>query len=1114
MALDDKTAQALSHYEATSLAFDEMILQVGRAVARAQEALDRSQIETQKEIARALAEGRIRNIDVMPIHGYAIPETGLEIKIGMSVRYPEGGGAPTISVVPINATTTGQSDVNVEAASEVKLRFVSTPQGRAAPAPPQSRMTREQVSAALAADPAVAAAAAKLSKPIAEMIYEEETHLWIAALREGEEPALVAVVDDRTGRVCAGVSRAQPPPPEAIVPVGAPRLDRAEPEAARYRDLVTVRGDNFLTLGGQTLLRVDGVALPILRLSMTALSFRVPASTTAGDLEIETINGITGQEGRGAFTPIPTFHGFDPDRGYFDPVRRRGSTFTVQGHNLRDGCSIRFANGVESRAVQAISPEALSVEVPEGAGSGPLTLCCGEHEQVLSRPFFVLPRVARVSPRQARVGEPVTVTGGGLDQVTEVMMGPAVIGRQDFLLQTPAQIRFNVPAGALDGQLRIRQVFGDNRVSEITTKDIFYVVPRIQRLGQTLTWPGASMRIYAEGLDADPDMMTLLFDAVGGISEAPVLAVSPDRKAIETRVPLDAATGYVQLIRKRVYSGSSHAETTGESANKITVLTGMGRVADLVVEERFESGLASFTPEMGAWRVERGRLACMGTGRLRLTRPEALAAFPLQSLVIYADLLRAESFGFVLGLPGGEQMELGVRLTGDRPLLTWRRLDASGEGAPLVERVLTWLAGKDYLLQLSLVGGTLIFSLNREEVHRLECDPLTVTGVTLISDGDNQRWDNVVLMKGNYLVLPGADYYRFGQVPDESLLPPLRLDDFSPRSGDVGTEVELLGAGLDESVRVFFNGVEAHIVDRQGERARVRVPAGASSGPIELRDPLDRVASSGSRWFQLPPRIFSVVPASALPGEEVLITGVNLVSPEGIARILVLDRTAPINVTSSSMISFQVPDVVGSGPVKIQLADFTAESLLALEVRKETVVCDLVAMASKADWSTSAGKITFGAPAIYGGAAVQPRGRETMEDGAEYDVLYVCPPNPSERALRGAFPRIEAPARRLELRLIFGMLASARPMSDEAALVDGVIFEALFEPEEGVTFMLLPRTACVHDGTLDRFAVDVSAIAGRRGRLVVSVFAGQNGLRDDAAIIEGRLVAIDTGGGT
>jgi hypothetical protein len=273
------------------------------------------------------------------------------------------------------------------------------------------------------------------------------------------------------------------------------------------------------------------------------------------------------------------------------------------------------------------------------------------------------------------------------------------------------------------------------------------------------------------------------------------------------------------------------------------------------------------------------------------------------------------------------------------------------------------------------------------------------------------------------------------------------------------------------------------------------------------------VTSTGTNWFLLPPRILSVTPIAALAGEEVMVTGTNLLSPREPIQVRVLGQPAEVLVASPSMISFRVPAVAGRGPVEIGVAGFTAVSPQSLEVRRETVVWNLLEQAALADWSTSARRVAFGAPPAYGGAAAQLRRNEILEDSFSYPtVIFVRPPNPSERALRGAFPVIAVPPGRIELRLGFGMLASARPMPEEMAEVDGVMFEVAFELEQGgETIPLLPRTASVHDGMLDRLSIDAGIVAGRRGRVILSVFAGRNGLRDDAAIVDGRLVALDSG---
>src|SRR5262245_16558397 len=226
MADGNDTSAGLERFGATAIAFDDLIVQVGRAIARAQQEMDLSRTRFQRELARAFQEGRMQRLDVPPPHGYTLPETTLELKIGLSMRYPEGGGAPTLSAVPLNATTTNQSDVDVEASTEVKLRFVSIPKAREAPGPSPSTLTREDAQRLARESPPVAAVLAGLSDSTAWIEYAEEARLWTVAFLSAREPAVVALVDDRAKAVVAAVAEAARPSPEALAPVGPPTFAR------------------------------------------------------------------------------------------------------------------------------------------------------------------------------------------------------------------------------------------------------------------------------------------------------------------------------------------------------------------------------------------------------------------------------------------------------------------------------------------------------------------------------------------------------------------------------------------------------------------------------------------------------------------------------------------------------------------------------------------------------------------------------------------------------------------------------------------------------------------------------------------------------------------------
>lgn len=1101
---EPEASTGFQRYRETALAFDDLIVQVGRAVSRAQEALDRRQSDFQRQVAAALQAGTLRRLDVPPVSAYTLPETKLELKIGLSMSAPEGGGPPRLDAVPLNATTTNQSDIDVEAATEVKLRFVSVPPSEEPPGPPPSALTPDEARALADEPPWLSRWLTGLSGVTALTDFVEDERLWLASWLVAREPVALAVVDDRRGERLSVFAGLQRPSDETLAPVGSPRIDRIEPSSGRRGDLLTLHGEDFLTLAGQTAVRVDGRPVPAMRLSMRAIAFKIPGWAVRGDVEVETALGTTGPSGKGLFLPLPTFGGFEPRRGIYDSHRRRGTWISVTGHNLRAGCTLRFAGGAVSESIEVLSPSRLQAQVPEGAGSGPLTLVFGEHEQTLLQPFFLMPRVERVSPRQARVGEEVAVTGDALAEVAEIAVGAATVPRTDFTLHTGTEIRFRVPLGATDGPLRLRQRVGSGETGEVASRDLFYVVPRITGFGQPVVSRGQLLTIRGEGLDPDPEMMTLLFDAEGGLAEAPVLAVAADRGSLTTRVPMEAVTGYVLLLRKRVYSEISAEGTSDRSANKLTVLGPDGDPSDLLLEERFDGDLSRWSSEAGSWRIEDGLLASEGISRLGFA-----PAAPEERLSVYAEVLRAERFGFAL-VPqdGGDRLQVWVDLSAAAPALTWSTVDPRGKQTLLGGVPLAVLAGGDHLAQLRLGDGTVTLRLDQQDVHTSEW-AAPVERVALLADSPTQRWDNVVLLRTDTLALPAPELYRFGSVPPPPQPPSLQIQSLAPVRGPVGTEVTVEGIGLDGAVRFFFGGVEAEVLEATGDRATAVVPAGARSGPLEVHGRGGAVVTSQER-FVLPPEILDLVPSRVLAGESVAVIGTNLPSLDEEAEVRVLEQPARVLAASSTMLTVQVPDVSGTGPVSLLAGGFTAVAPGPLEVLREEVVLDLIGGAEQARWATLAGEVSLGALGEAGDAAVQRRESERLEDGRDHGpVLYLRPPSPSLHSLRGAYPVATLPSGSLELRLAFGLLATAEPAPDEAAEADGVVFEVGFLPAgsaEEVT--LLPRVACIHDGLLERFVLDAGSLVGQEGEIVVAVYPGRTGLRDDAALVTAALVAV------
>jgi plastocyanin len=73
-----------------------------------------------------------------------------------------------------------------------------------------------------------------------------------------------------------------------------------------------------------------------------------------------------------------------------------------------------------------------------------------------------------------------------------------------------------------------------------------------------------------------------------------------------------------------------------------------------------------------------------------------------------------------------------------------------------------------------------------------------------------------------------------------------KISKFTPKSGPVGTKVTITGKNLALASAVTFNGTAAVITSDTATKIVVRVPAGATTGKIEVVDPDGSAMSSAS----------------------------------------------------------------------------------------------------------------------------------------------------------------------------------------------------------------------------------------------------------------------------
>jgi YD repeat-containing protein len=155
----------------------------------------------------------------------------------------------------------------------------------------------------------------------------------------------------------------------------------------------------------------------------------------------------------------------------------------------------------------------------------------------------------------------------------------------------------------------------------------------------------------------------------------------------------------------------------------------------------------------------------------------------------------------------------------------------------------------------------------------------------------------------------------------------LRIVDFSPPSGTVGSTVAVYGSGFSVTASenaVSVNGISATVTSATATALTVSVPQGATTGKISVTNASGSATSSAAFMvlsFSSEPGISGFTPAVATLGTVVSVTGVNFqVKPEN-DKVSVGGRLAKVVKDGSSptgtLLKFTVPSTMASGKIEV-----------------------------------------------------------------------------------------------------------------------------------------------------------------------------------------------------
>ena len=139
------------------------------------------------------------------------------------------------------------------------------------------------------------------------------------------------------------------------------------------------------------------------------------------------------------------------------------------------------------------------------------------------------------------------------------------------------------------------------------------------------------------------------------------------------------------------------------------------------------------------------------------------------------------------------------------------------------------------------------------------------------------------------------------------------LTSFTPTSGLVGTTVTITGTSLGNATAVTFNGIPAIIVTNTATTISMKVPDGATTGPLKVTTALG-TGISGTIFTVPAPTLTSFSPATGGIGTGVTITGTNFT---GTTSVKFNGVAAPYIVTTATTIATTVPSGATTGPISV-----------------------------------------------------------------------------------------------------------------------------------------------------------------------------------------------------
>jgi len=260
-------------------------------------------------------------------------------------------------------------------------------------------------------------------------------------------------------------------------------------------------------------------------LSPTNLTVVVPSNAPAsGPLAVESPGGrfLTSSN----FVLQPRILSFTPTRG------DRGTNVIITGTGLAGVQQVQFG-GVPA-VPSAVGATRVTVTVPLGAGTGPITVVSASGQDVSTDLFYLAPQITALGATRVRAGESLTITGTNFLGATDVQFGPGRVAAASFVVDSNRQITAVVPTNAATGRVWVRTPGGEDQSSALLT--VSGPAPLITGFSPASGAVGSVVTV--SGTNLSPALSV----RIGGVAATSVQVVAG---GLAVTVPTGAASGRI-----------------------------------------------------------------------------------------------------------------------------------------------------------------------------------------------------------------------------------------------------------------------------------------------------------------------------------------------------------------------------------------------------------------------------------------------------------------------------------------------------------------------------------------------------------------------------------------